>query len=110
MTIPPLIRLAAAAFFLAISVAGGAATSAPRAAEGEGNQAPAIAAAIDLANEGAKARLTVALSRPVVARAHAMERPDRVIVDLAEVTFHIAGETARKRDGLGSSRPVVRGW
>jgi N-acetylmuramoyl-L-alanine amidase len=103
MPTAPLIRLAAAALLLATSVAGAAATSVPRKADADADRGPAIAAAIDLANEGAKARLTVALSRPVVAHAHTMERPDRVIVDLAEVTFHVAGEPGRKREGLVSS-------
>jgi N-acetylmuramoyl-L-alanine amidase len=104
MPITPFIRLLATAFFLATTVAGARAASAEARPPVQGQPAaPAIAASIDLANEAGKARLTVALSRPVAARAHVMERPDRVIVDLPELTFHIAGDGGRKRDGLVTS-------
>ena len=43
------------------------------------------------------------LSKPVVAHALVMERPDRVIVDLPEVTFRLPAETGRKREGLVAS-------
>jgi len=103
MPITPFIRLAAACFFATFVAGAHAASSELRKPDQGQGQAPAIAAAIDLMNEAAKATLTVALSRPIVARARVMERPDRVIVDLPEVSFHVAGETGRKRDGLVSS-------
>jgi N-acetylmuramoyl-L-alanine amidase len=65
--------------------------------------APAIAADIQVTTEGAKTRFTVTLSKPITARAYVMERPDRVIVDLPEVTFHLPTETGRRREGLISS-------
>ncbi len=64
---------------------------------------PAIAAAMDVAVDGAKTRFTVTLSRPIAAKAFLMERPDRVIVDLPELTFHLPGETGRERAGVVSS-------
>jgi len=65
--------------------------------------APAIAAAMDVAVDGPKTRFTVTLSRPITAKAFLMERPDRVIVDLPEVTFHLPNETGRERAGAVSS-------
>ena len=53
--------------------------------------------------EGGKTTFTVTLSKPVRRTAHVMERPDRVIVDLPEVTFHLPAETGRKREGLIAS-------
>jgi N-acetylmuramoyl-L-alanine amidase len=41
----------------------------------------------------------VTLSEPVSANAHLMENPDRVIVDLPEVAFHLPADTAVKREG-----------
>ena len=34
---------------------------------------------------------------------HVMERPDRVIVDLPEVAFHLPAENGRKQEGLIAS-------
>jgi N-acetylmuramoyl-L-alanine amidase len=65
--------------------------------------APAIAAAMDVAVDGPKTRFTVTLSRQITAKAFLMERPDRVIVDLPEVTFHLPNETGRERAGVVSS-------
>ncbi|HEX2137517.1 MAG TPA: N-acetylmuramoyl-L-alanine amidase [Microvirga sp.] len=94
-----------AALLLAAALCGAASASpaSRRPDSAQGQAAPAIAAAIDVAVEGGKTRLTVALSRPVTARAHVMERPDRVILDLNEVSFHVAGDTGRKREGLVAS-------
>jgi N-acetylmuramoyl-L-alanine amidase len=102
MRIPLLLRcLLGALMFLAAPGAAeaGSALSAPRGAEA----APAIAADMNVTSEGSKTTFTVMLSKPVVARAHVMERPDRVIVDLPEVTFRLPAETGRKREGLVSS-------
>jgi N-acetylmuramoyl-L-alanine amidase len=81
-----------------MSAPGTAATAPPVSEPG-----PAIAAGIDVAGDGAKTTFTVALSKPITAHAHLMERPDRVIVDLPEVTFHLPTETGRKREGLIAS-------
>ena len=66
-------------------------------------EAGVIAAAVSVETEGAKTRFKVILSKPVTAHAYLMERPDRVIVDLPEVTFHLPAETARKREGAIAS-------
>jgi N-acetylmuramoyl-L-alanine amidase len=63
----------------------------------------AVAAAVTLDAEGVKTRLTITLSRPVAARAFVMEKPDRVIIDLPEVSFHVPPEAGRQREGLVGS-------
>ena len=79
---------------------------------------PAIAIATDLQVDGARTRLTITLSRPVHATTFTLERPDRAIVDLPEVSFHLPpdknprglGLVAGIRYGLiapGRSRIVV---
>ncbi len=65
--------------------------------------APAIAAAVDVAVDGARTRFTVTLSKTVTARAFPMERPDRLILDLPEVTFHVPSEARRGKEGLIAS-------
>jgi len=65
--------------------------------------APAIAAAVDVAVDGARTRFTVTLSKTVTARAFPMERPDRLILDLPEVTFHVPNEARRSKEGLIAS-------
>ncbi|WP_230533223.1 N-acetylmuramoyl-L-alanine amidase [Microvirga roseola] len=65
--------------------------------------AAVIAAGVTVEVAGDKTRLKVALSKPVNAHAHFMERPDRVIVDLPEVTFHLPADTGRKSEGLIAS-------
>ena len=102
MDITPFIRLAAAIVLLATTVDGAVGASTP-AREPAPSPGPAIAAAVAVTTEGPKTRFTVMLSKPVTARAHLMERPDRVVVDLGEVTFHVAGDTGRKREGLIAS-------
>ena len=68
-----------------------------------GKEASVIAAAVSVETEGTKTRFKVTLSRPVTANAYLMERPDRVIVDLPEVTFHLPAETGRKKEGVITS-------
>jgi N-acetylmuramoyl-L-alanine amidase len=65
--------------------------------------APAVAVDITVAGDAARTLFTIMLSKPVTAHAHLMERPDRVIVDLPEVTFHLPTETGRKKEGLVAS-------
>ncbi len=100
--IRPLRRLALAAggFATAVFLASGAPAS-PRP-----DPAQAIAAAVDVTVEGQKTRFSVLLSQPVAAHAQLMERPDRVIVDLPEVTFHLPNETGRAGKGLISLLPL----
>jgi N-acetylmuramoyl-L-alanine amidase len=66
-------------------------------------EAPAIAAAVAVEVDGSKTRFKVTLSKAVTAQAYLMERPDRVIIDLPEVSFHLPAELGRKREGLIAS-------
>src|SRR5688572_31966770 len=68
-----------------------------------GEARPAVAVAADLASDGDRTHLVFTLSREVAARVSSMERPDRIIVDLPEVTFYLPAETTRKRAGLVAS-------
>ena len=64
----------------------------------------AVAIGADLATgANGTTKLTLTLSKPVEARAFVMERPDRVVVDLAEVNFQVGPEAGRKREGVVSS-------
>ncbi|QRM31463.1 N-acetylmuramoyl-L-alanine amidase [Microvirga sp. VF16] len=64
---------------------------------------PAIAAAVSVESEGAKTRFKVTLSKAVTAQVSLMERPDRVIIDLPEVAFHLPGDAGRSKEGLIAS-------
>jgi N-acetylmuramoyl-L-alanine amidase len=97
------IRFAACALALAAMTAQGGAAPVLAPAPNSSEAGPAIAAAIDVSGDAAKTTLKVVLSRAVVAHASVMERPDRVIVDLPEVTFHVPGEVGRKKEGLIAS-------
>ncbi|WP_445504001.1 N-acetylmuramoyl-L-alanine amidase [Microvirga sp. G4-2] len=68
-----------------------------------GKAAPVIAADVSVEVEGAKTRFRIALSKPVTAQASLMEKPDRLIIDLPEVAFHLPPETGRQKAGLISS-------
>lgn len=76
------------------------ASAVPAAAQ-TGEKAVAIAA--DLTTQAAGSRLTLTLSKRVEARAFVMERPDRAVIDLAEVNFQLEPEAGRHRDGLVQS-------
>lgn len=65
--------------------------------------APVIAADVSVEVEGAKTRFRIALSKPVTAQASLMEKPDRLIIDLPEVAFHLPPEAGRQKAGLISS-------
>lgn len=98
MSIAPFIRLASVIGCLAGLLASPQAAPTQRS-----DAAPAIAVAIDVSSEGPRTRLTVLLSQPVAAHAQVMERPDRVIIDLPEVTFRLPAETGRQKEGLIAS-------
>jgi N-acetylmuramoyl-L-alanine amidase len=104
MSITPVIRLLSA-FLLAILVAagGGGAVGGRAWAAGEARGAAVIAAAVAVEVEGGKTRFRVSLSGPVAAQAYLMENPDRVIVDLPEVSFHLPDDTGRRKEGLLAS-------
>jgi N-acetylmuramoyl-L-alanine amidase len=117
MPIFPFIRLMSMCLTLAFV----AAWSGRAHAAGEGAKAgfhPAIAAAVAVETDGAKTRFKVTLSKAVTAQVSLMERPDRVIIDLPEVAFHLPQEAGRSKEGLiasyryglfapGSSRVVM---
>jgi N-acetylmuramoyl-L-alanine amidase len=118
MSITPVIRLLSA-FLLAILVAAGGGSAvggrAWAAGEAKSNEAKnearnseargaaVIAAAVAVEVEGGKTRFRVSLSGPVAAQAYLMENPDRVIVDLPEVSFHLPDDTGRRKEGLLAS-------
>ena len=66
-------------------------------------ETPVIAAAVSVAVDGGKTRFSVTMSRSVVAQVQLMEGPDRVIVDLPEVAFHIPPDQGRRSEGLIAS-------
>lgn len=92
----PLIRLMGICLLAAMAVAG------VGSARAEG-KAPIMAVAVAVEAAEAKTRFRITLSKPVTAQTYLMERPDRVIVDLPEVAFHLPPETGRKRQGLIAS-------
>lgn len=97
MKITPFILLLRTFLLAALAVAGSSSAWATS------KDAGAIAAAVSVETEGAKTRFKVTLSKPVTAQAYLMERPDRVIIDLPEVSFHLPTETGRKKEGLIAS-------
>lgn len=70
-----------------------------------GAQSGGAVIAVDVAVEveATRTRFKVTLSREVAVQTHVMERPDRLIVDLPEVAFHLASDVGRKSIGLISS-------
>ncbi len=87
---------------LATLIASGAERAWAAGDQGRGD-GPAIAAAVAVETAGNKTRFKITLSKAVAAQAHLMERPDRVIVDLPEVAFHLPADLGRKREGLIAS-------
>ncbi len=65
--------------------------------------APIIAADVSVEVDGPTTRFKIALSKPVTAQASLMERPDRLIIDLPEVAFHLPPDSGRQRAGVISS-------
>lgn len=65
--------------------------------------APIIAAEVSVEVDGPTTRFKIALSKPVTAQASLMERPDRLIIDLPEVAFHLPADSGRQKAGLISS-------
>lgn len=92
-----LIRSAILTAWLALAGAPGS-----RAQDGD-RAPPAVAIAAELATGPGGTKLTLTLSRAVAARAFVMERPDRAVIDLAEVNFQLEPESGRRRDGLVQS-------
>ena len=65
--------------------------------------APIIAADVSVEVDGPTTRFKIALSKPVTAQASLMERPDRLIIDLPEVAFHLPPDSGRQKAGVISS-------
>lgn len=72
-------------------------------AQTESPSLPTVAVAVELTGDARKARLSFILSRKVEAKAFLLERPDRVIVDLPEVNFHLPAGSGQKGSGLVAS-------
>ncbi|KFG70462.1 N-acetylmuramoyl-L-alanine amidase [Microvirga sp. BSC39] len=73
------------------------------AGDGAKPSTPIIAAAAAIETDGAKTRFKVTLSKPVTAQVSLMERPDRLVIDLPEVAFHLPAEAGRSKEGLIAS-------
>ena len=101
MSLSPFIRLASACLMAAF--AAGWPGHAHAAGEGAKAASPVIAAAASVESDGGKTRFKVTLSKAVTAQVSMMERPDRVIIDLPEVAFHLPQEAGRSREGLIAS-------
>jgi N-acetylmuramoyl-L-alanine amidase len=98
------VRQKLAAFALASAgLAAGLTTSAPAL----GDEAPPVAVAARLADDGETAKLVFDLSGPVSASARALVDPDRIVVDLAEVSFQIDPAVGRPRD---HGQAIVKGF
>ncbi len=74
-----------------------------RAKAAAAHAAAAVAIGAEVSSANGVTKLTLTLSRPIEARAFVMERPDRAVIDLAEVNFQLGAETGRKREGLIAS-------
>lgn len=102
MRIKPLIRLISLGLLmglLATFVVSGAGS-----AWAVGNDSSkVIAADVSVEVDGPKTRFKVTLSKPVTAQASIMEKPDRLIIDLPEVAFHLPPDAGRQKAGLISS-------
>src|SRR4051812_18760624 len=100
MRFGPLIRLGLAC--LALEAGPGPARAAPHASVAPAE--PVAATALDLSGDAGRTTITLALSRPTEARAFLMEQPDRVVVDLPEVKFHLPANAGRRQGLVASLR------
>ena len=57
--------------------------------------APPVAAAAHLVDDGERARLSFDLSAPVAGRAREIESPDRIVLDMPEVDFRLSASVGR---------------
>ena len=64
-------------------------------APGRADEAPPVAAAAHLVDDGARARLSFDLSAPLSARAREIVNPDRIVLDMPEVDFRMAPQVGR---------------
>ncbi len=98
------VRQKLAAFALATA---GLAAGLTAAAPALGDEAAPVAVAARLADDGETAKLVFDLSGPVAANARALVDPDRIVVDMAEVSFQIDPAVGRPRDRVQS---IVKGF
>jgi N-acetylmuramoyl-L-alanine amidase len=61
------------------------------------------AIAVEVKVDGPRTRLTFTLSEAVEPRSFVMERPDRLVLELPRVNFHLPPESGRRREGLVAS-------
>ncbi len=64
---------------------------------------PVVASGFSISTDGGKTNLTIALSKAVKGTVFVMEHPDRVIVDLPEVEFHVPTKSLQLKGGVISS-------
>src|SRR5215207_2307123 len=103
MPFGPLLRLALACLALHGAGAGVArAAGRPPAAVAPGAE-PLITTLQDVSGDSGRTSLTFTLSKAAEARAFLMEQPDRVVVELPEVTFHLPAHAGQRRHGLVAS-------
>ena len=105
MPFPFIIRLIGACLVAIVVAAGG---ESAWSAEGTKPGTPTIAAAATVEADGGKTRFKVTLSKAVTAQVSVMERPDRVIIDLPEVAFHLPAEAGRSKEDKLSAVQYVR--
>jgi N-acetylmuramoyl-L-alanine amidase len=98
------VRQKLAAFALATA---GLAAGLTAAAPALGDDAAPVAVAARLADDGETAKLVFDLSGPVAANARALVDPDRIVVDMAEVSFQIDPAVGRPRD---RAQTIVKGF
>lgn len=70
-----------------------------------GQQSPVVARSVDLQTAGELTRLVFELSGPVAVKGHVLAQPDRVVIDLPEITFQIDPSKGR---GPATPKPDPR--
>jgi N-acetylmuramoyl-L-alanine amidase len=71
-------------------------------------EAPSVASAVELTDQGVFARLTFDISRAVAATARPVADPGRIVIDLGEVDFQV--DPAKGRFQLPRSDAIVKGF
>ena len=98
------VRRKLAAFVVATAgLAAGLAVNAPARAD----EAAPVAVAARLSDDGDAAKLIFDLSAPVAAKARALVDPDRIVIDMPEVSFQIDPSAGRPRD---RAQTIVKGF
>jgi N-acetylmuramoyl-L-alanine amidase len=98
------VRQKLAAFILATAALAAGMTACAPALADDGTP---VAVAARLADDGETAKLVFDLSGPVAASARALVDPDRIVVDMAEVSFQIDPSLGRPRD---RAQTIVKGF